>query len=108
MATLTATNLSKQDRPKKFNFQPWSEINHDRGELGQLPCDERPTHYFDKNFMMKIEGDKRKMNPFDIEKEVSKKLKGVPSDISSLDRNTLLIIVKEFISEPIGTENIIH
>ena len=45
--------------------------------------------------MMKIEGDKKKINPFDIEKEVSQKLKGKPSDISSSGRNALLITVKD-------------
>ena len=35
------------------------------------------------------------MNPFDIEKEVSQKLKGKPSDISSSGRNALLITVKD-------------
>ena len=45
-------------------------------QLGQFPGDEHPTHYFDKYFMMKIERDERKMNPFDIEKEISPKLKG--------------------------------
>ena len=69
MKSPTATNRSRQGRPKKFNFQPWPEINQDIGQLGRFPDDERPTHYFDKYFMMKIEGDKRKMNPFDIEKE---------------------------------------
>ena len=29
MATPTATNRSRQDRPKKFNFLPWPEINED-------------------------------------------------------------------------------
>ena len=82
MATPTATNWSRQDRLKKFNFQPWPEVNQDIGQLGRFPGDERPTHYFDKYFMMKIEGDKRKMTPFDIEKEVSQKLKGKPSDTS--------------------------
>ena len=62
MATPTATNRSRQDRPKKFNFQPWPVINQDIGQLGRFPGDERPTNYFDKYFMMKIEGDKRKMN----------------------------------------------
>ena len=95
MATPTATNRSRQDRPKKFNFQPWLEINQDIRQLGLFLCDERLTHYFDKYFMMKIEGDKRKMNPFDIEKEVSQKLKGKPCDISSSGRNALLITVKD-------------
>ena len=80
--TPAGTNRSRQDRPKKFNFQPWPEINQDIRQLGRFPGDERPTHYFDKYFMMKIEGGKRKMNPFDIKKEVSPKLKGKPSDIS--------------------------
>ena len=91
LATLTAANWSRQDRPKKFNFQPWPEINKDIGQLGQFPGDERPTHYFGKYYMMKYEGDERKMNPFDIEKEVSPKLKGKPSDISSWGKNALLI-----------------
>ena len=54
MATPTATNRSRQDRPKKFNFQPLPEINQDIGQLGRFPGDERPTHYFDKYFMLKI------------------------------------------------------
>ena len=95
MAIPTATNRSRQDRPKKFNFQPWPEINQDIGQLGRFPGDERPSHYFDKYFMKKIEGDLRKMNPFDIEKEVSEKLKGKPSDISSSGRNALLITVTD-------------
>ena len=45
--------------------------------------------------MMKIEGAKRKINPFDIEKEISPKLTGKPSDISSSGRNALLISVKD-------------
>ena len=57
--------------------------------------DDHPTHYFVKYFMMKIEGDKGEMNPFDIEKEISQKLKGKPSDISSSGRNALLITVKD-------------
>ena len=95
MATPTATNRSRQNRPKKFNFQPLPEINQDIGQLGRFPGDERPTHYFDKYFMMKIEGDERKMSPFDIEKEVSEKLKGKPSDISSSGRDALVVTVKD-------------
>ena len=45
MATATTTNRSRQYRPKKFNFQPWPEINQDIGQLGRFPGDERPTHY---------------------------------------------------------------
>ena len=32
MTTLTATNRSRQARPKKFNFQPWPKINKDIGQ----------------------------------------------------------------------------
>ena len=54
MPTPRGTNRSRQDRPKKFNFQPWPEINQDILQLGRFPGDERPTYYFDKYFMLKI------------------------------------------------------
>ena len=94
-STSAETNRPRRDCPRKLNYQPWPNIiNQEVGKLGRFPGDECPTH-FDKYFIVKNDGDKRKMNPFIIEKEITQILKGKPSDISSTGRNGLLITVRD-------------
>ena len=48
---------------------------------------------FDRYHMMKVLGDKPKLNPFSLERELTSKLGGKPSDISTAGRDCYLIKV---------------
>ena len=50
--------------------------------------------FFTKYFIIKFNGNKRKLNPFSIEQEITAQLKGKSEDISAADRDGLLVTVR--------------
>lgn len=53
------------------------------------------SEHFNRYFIVKLSGDKRKLNPFLLEKEITSKLGGKPTDIAAAGKNAIMITVND-------------